>query len=256
LTLWGKQAEQFDGSQMPILAAKGAKVSDFGGRSLSLFASSAMTINPDIPEAHRLRGWFDSQGHNAAFSAFSGQMSSLGGQNLPQQTIAQAKEELLGLTDKGDFFAVRATVLFFKEDNFSYPGCPTCSKKLIDEGISSWRCEKCQKTFPEPEYRYILSVSISDHTGQMWLQGFNDIGVLLLGRKANELHSLKELNDEAFKFVIAEANFKQYVFRCRAKQETYNEMTRIKYSIMSATPVSYVESGKDLVGLIEQYETC
>ncbi len=32
LTLWGKQAESFDSSDDPIVAIKGAKVSDYGGK--------------------------------------------------------------------------------------------------------------------------------------------------------------------------------------------------------------------------------
>lgn len=51
------QAEKFDGSGQPILAIKGAKLSDFGGRSLSASFSSTLMINPDIPEAYKLRGW-------------------------------------------------------------------------------------------------------------------------------------------------------------------------------------------------------
>ncbi len=51
------QAEKFDGSGQPILAIKAAKLSDYGGRSLSASFSSTLMINPDIPEAYKLRGW-------------------------------------------------------------------------------------------------------------------------------------------------------------------------------------------------------
>ena len=45
------QVEEFDGSSNPMLAVKGARLSDFGGCSLSLINSSTLQINPDIPEA-------------------------------------------------------------------------------------------------------------------------------------------------------------------------------------------------------------
>lgn len=51
------QAETFDGTGQPILAIKGARLSDFGGRSLSTQFSSTLMINPEIPEAYKLRGW-------------------------------------------------------------------------------------------------------------------------------------------------------------------------------------------------------
>ena len=51
------QADRFDGSRQPVMAIRGARVSDFGGRSLSVLSSSTVIVNPDIPEAYKLRGW-------------------------------------------------------------------------------------------------------------------------------------------------------------------------------------------------------
>lgn len=53
------QADTFDGSRQPVVAIKGARVSDFGGRSLSVLSSSTVVVNPDTPEAFKLRGWYD-----------------------------------------------------------------------------------------------------------------------------------------------------------------------------------------------------
>lgn len=57
LTLWGKQAETFEAPNAPVVAFKGVKVGDFGGRSLSMFSNATMVVNPDITECHELRGW-------------------------------------------------------------------------------------------------------------------------------------------------------------------------------------------------------
>ena len=70
------QAEEFDGSSNPVVAVKGARVSDFGGCSLSVLNSSTVQINPDIPEAFRLRGWFDNDGKMAETVSISGQRMS------------------------------------------------------------------------------------------------------------------------------------------------------------------------------------
>ena len=43
--------------QHPLLAVKNAKVSDFGGRTLSTVSSSVVTVDPDLPEAGQLRHW-------------------------------------------------------------------------------------------------------------------------------------------------------------------------------------------------------
>lgn len=57
VTLWGKSAENWVEVDNGIYAFKGAKVGDFGGRTLSMGGQSTMAANPDIPEAHALRGW-------------------------------------------------------------------------------------------------------------------------------------------------------------------------------------------------------
>ena len=42
-----------------------------------------MIMNPDIPEAHHLRGWYDSEGNSASFKEFhSDGMSGGGGGTL------------------------------------------------------------------------------------------------------------------------------------------------------------------------------
>ncbi len=81
-TLWAAEAEGFDGSAHPVLAIKGCKVSDFGGRTLSTLMSSLMTVNPDIPEAHQLRGWYDNAGKNEEAKSISERMGGgMGGRS-------------------------------------------------------------------------------------------------------------------------------------------------------------------------------
>lgn len=63
LTLWGDDAVNFDGHVQPVILVKGARVSEFGGgKTINLGVGSSMKINPDIPEGHKLRGWFDNGG--------------------------------------------------------------------------------------------------------------------------------------------------------------------------------------------------
>lgn len=57
VTLWGRQAENWDENNASIVALKGAKVGDFGGRTLSVSGQTVVSIDPDIDEAHELQGW-------------------------------------------------------------------------------------------------------------------------------------------------------------------------------------------------------
>ncbi|ORX64153.1 replication factor-a protein [Basidiobolus meristosporus CBS 931.73] len=259
LTLWGKQAESFDASSTPIIAFKGVRVSDFNGRSLSMYSSSSMMIDPDIPEAHRLRGWYDSMGHSAQFHGYS---NSMGGNGAPitakkdeLKNFGQVKDENLGMGDKPDYFLAKGTVVFLKQENLAYPACPSdsCNKK-VTEDAGGWRCEKCNRSYDAPEYRYIMAINVSDHTGQVWLQCFNDIGVQVLGKTAGELMQLKDINPAAFSAVFQQANFQQYMFKCRAKQEVFNDTSKVRYSVLQATPLDFVSQSKSLLEQIAQLE--
>lgn len=200
LTLWGQQAENFEktiaGEEKPVLAFKGVKVSDFGGRSLSMFSSSSMMVNPDIPESHGLRGWYDNGGNAADIKSFSrteAVPAATGGALRPNErrTLEQVKEESLGTSfERPDYFNTRATILYIRPNSLYYTACPECNKKVMDEG-EGWRCEKCDRSFPEPVRRYIFSANIADYSGQIWISGFNEIGQLLLGITADELDAIR-----------------------------------------------------------------
>ncbi|CAO1619237.1 unnamed protein product [Sympodiomycopsis kandeliae] len=268
LTLWGKTAESFDVRlEKPVIAFKGVKVGDFGGRSLSMFTSSTMMINPDIPEAHGLRGWYDNEGNQAGgnFKTFSsaglggvgsgsGGAGAAGSNKNERRTIAEAKEESLGTSgDKPDYFNMRGTVVYVKQDSLWYPACPSsgCNKKVTMEDDSSWRCEKCEATYPAPEYRYILAANVSDHTDSTWLQGFNDVGELLLGIKATDLEKIKSENESEFVNILHKATNQMYMFNIRAKQETFNDVSRIRYTVLKASKVDWVSQANELAEKIK-----
>jgi replication factor A1 len=72
------------------------------------------------------------------------------------RTIHEVKDAQLGMSDKTDYFLLRATVMHIKTDNIVYPACPTaqCNKK-VTETHDGWRCEKCDRSYEAPEYRSV-----------------------------------------------------------------------------------------------------
>ncbi|TVY21723.1 Replication factor A protein 1 [Lachnellula arida] len=257
LTVWGKLATSFDTNPESIIAFKGAKVSDFGGRSLSLLSSGSMSLDPDIAEAHQLKGWYDSQGRRETFLAHTGMSAAgaAGGRREETKTVAQVKEEGLGMNEAPDYFNVKATIVYIKHDSFSYPACLSadCNKKVTDEGDGTWRCEKCNINHPKPEHRYILTLSVSDHTGQMYLNGFDDVGRLVVGKSADEMMELKENDFPAMEKEFENANCTSHYFKCRAKMDTYQDQQRVRYQVMSAIPIDFKAEAHKLAELIKMY---
>ncbi|KAJ7112422.1 hypothetical protein C8R43DRAFT_1099590 [Mycena crocata] len=252
MTLWGKQAEQFN-SPDAVIAFKSVKVGDYGGRSLSFFSSSSMSINPDIPEAHGLRGWYDASGNSVSYQAHQstgGGGAGTGGSGFNRneiRSLLDVKSSELGVGERSDYFSTRATIVFMKPESMWYPACqkPDCNKKVTDEN-GSWRCEKCNQSWPQPQYRYIVSMACSDHSDQAWLQGFNDVGEAIFGRKADDLFEIKERDDVEFATTVQEATCQTFNFLCRAKTDTYNGQPRVRYGISRIQPLNYKEEAMAL----------
>ncbi|XP_017688122.1 PREDICTED: replication protein A 70 kDa DNA-binding subunit [Lepidothrix coronata] len=254
-TLWGNEAEQFDGSRQPVIAIKGARVSDFGGRSLSVLSSSTVVINPDSPEAFKLRGWFDSEGQLLECASISDVRGGpAAGANTNWKTLFEAKSENLGQGDKADYFSCVGTIVHLRKENCMYQACPSqdCNKKVIDQQNGLYRCEKCDREFPNFKYRMMLLVTIADCLEYQWVTCFQESAEFILGQSAAFLGELKEKNEQAFEEVFQNANFNTYEFRIRVKLETYNDESRIKATAMDVKPVNYREYSKRLIANIRR----
>lgn len=251
--LWNATAVDFSIPAGSVVAVKGVKVQDFGGRSLSLTHAGSILSNPDISEAYQLKGWYDNKGVNENFQTLKTESS--GSEPLAnRKTIAVAEQLELGTNEKPDYFSLKGTINYFKTDSFCYPSCnnevnvsargpSSCNRKLIQESDNSWRCERCNMTFPEPHYRYILNCSLMDHTGQIWATFFDEEAKKLFNMSAGDLMALKaadENNDvHDFAKLINSVTMKEFNFRLRAKQESFNGNMRIRYNVVSLAEVDF-----------------
>ncbi|KAK9458245.1 hypothetical protein V1511DRAFT_492120 [Dipodascopsis uninucleata] len=257
LSLWGKPAVEFSGQPQDVIAVKGAKVSEFNGKSLSTLMSSTVTLNPDINEAHKLQGWYESAGQYNSFSSMQA-LNGLGnatGRQDNLKTIKQVQDEQLGTSESNDYFSVKGTISHFRVENFAYPACPNeeCNKKLIDDG-GVWRCERCEKVFDQPNYRYVLTFVIIDHTGQLSISAFDDVGKILLGRPASEYIKMQDEDKDMLLDEFGKRQALTYIFRVRARRDTYQNQTRARFSAMSATPINYAQESTNLINMIKDYK--
>lgn len=258
VTLWGTSAENFDGSLQPVLAIKGARVSDFNGVSLSLLSSSSFQINPDIREAHKIKGWFDNGGCSSESVNLSNQRGGTSGGGIGNvfKTFGEAKLENLGgnQNDQPDYYSTKASVALIRKENCLYPACPgqNCNKKVIDMNNGMYRCEKCNQEYDTFKHRLMLSVNLADTTDNQWVTMFQDQAEAILGVSAQTLGDLRESNNDAFQKVFSESTFKSFNFRLRVKMETYNDESRLKCTAMQVTPLNIKEYNRRLINEIKQ----
>ncbi|XP_070773382.1 replication protein A 70 kDa DNA-binding subunit-like isoform X2 [Enoplosus armatus] len=254
VTLWGEEAEKFDGSGQPVVAIKGARLSDFGGRSLSALFSSTVMVNPDIPEAFRLRGWYDRAGYALDSQSLTETRSVGSGARMNWKTLSDIKNEQMGHGEKADYFSCVATVLYTRKENCLYQACPSadCNKKVNDQQNGLYRCEKCNREFPNFKYRLLLSANLADFGDNQWVTCFQETAEVLLGHSAETLGQLRDTDEAAFDEVFQKANFTTHIFKNRVKLETYNDESRVKVTVMEVQPVDHREYSRRLLSDIRK----
>ncbi len=189
------------------------------GRYLSTVPISEIKINPDIPEAQALRAWYDASGtieHVSSAMKCAVSVAPGGSQmyTTELQALADVKDAHLGDSVQGDMFSIKASIVDIKDSKVAYPACREegCNKKKVEEVPEGWMCKKCGTVSAQPEFRcvssllslfdmlldiclwllrYIMQLTVADHTDQASFQGFNDVGIQLFGMTADELMEMK-----------------------------------------------------------------
>ena len=269
LTLWGefcnREGQQLqdmvDAGFFPILAVKTGKVNDFSGKSIGSISTTQLFINPDFPEAHSLREWFDRVGKDSASLSISKDIIPGAVKNKVRKTVSQMKDEGLGRSDKPDWIIVRAAILFIKTDTFCCTACPLmigdrrCNKKVTRSGNTRWQCDRCNQEFEECDYRYLLQVQILDGTGLAWVTAFQEAGEEIMDYSAKDLYFLKheEQDDEKFGEIIKSRLFNQFMFRLKIKEELYGDEQKVKITVVKADKVNYSSESRYMLDTISKF---
>jgi replication factor A1 len=273
LTLWGDKATrapaEYGGS--PVVAFRRARVSDYGGKSLS--GGDGIDINPDVPETQILASWWTASGSSGA--AARSLSSSLGGAAgkidslAERKDIATIKNDNLGYTnpDKPDWLSFKATITFIKKDKEGgawYPACANSGEpcknrfKVTQTVDGQWYCDKCQGTYQNCIRRWIFSGVVEDGTSSTWVSFFNEQAeALFSGATADDVYNKTYAGDghdqDAYDSYFARAQFSECIFKCKVKNEMVNEESRVKTSVYSLHPVDYLKESKDLLAAIEKF---
>ena len=101
--------------------------------------------------------------------------------------------------------------------------------------------------------RYIMTISVNDHTAQAWFNLFDDVGQKVLGVDANTLVEYKETDTAKANDVFNAANFSMWTWRVRGKQDNFQGQVKVRYQVLDAWPVDYKRESERLVKLIQSY---
>ncbi|XP_039116942.1 replication protein A 70 kDa DNA-binding subunit B-like [Dioscorea cayenensis subsp. rotundata] len=250
VSLWNELATDI-GQQLldtvdsaPVVAIKSLKVGDFQGVSLSSVSKSKVLINPDLPEAKKLRAWFDSEGKGTSMASVGSGFSALsknGAKSMYSDRVLLShitNDQTLG-QDKPVFFSIKGYISFIKSDQtMSYRACKTCNKKVTEAIGSGYWCEACQKNDDECSLRYIMVVKVSDHSGEAWLSVFNEQAEKIIGCTADELNRIKsEEGDDKYQLKLKEATWVPHLFRVSVAQTEYMNEKRQRITVRAHAPL-------------------
>lgn len=160
------------------------------------------------------------------------------------------------MSDKPNYITFKGTLNFIKPDKLWYEACPSenCNKKVTAHSDGAWHCDKCNQTFEKCEYRYMLTTTFIDHTAQTYVSGFNDAGLVIFQNvPAQQVAEYKEAvdgTDGVFEAYIKSMCYRQYVVKARVKSETWQDVTRVKTSIVALSEIDYKQESRELLKAI------
>eukprot|EP00250_Pteridium_aquilinum_P034781 c8088_g1_i1 orf=345-2195(-) len=262
VTLWN-EAATVEGEKLldlanesPVVLIRRLRVMEYQGVSLSANSTSILQINPDIPEAHKLRSWYSSEGKEVQMVPAGANLPGGATRNGSRSSFADRKfiTEIVqpSVGDaKPEYFNVKGYISFIKPDQAMwYLACQTCNRKVTEDlGSSKFWCEGCQKNFDGCNRRYILTVKLTDFSGEGWVSAFNEQAELVLGNTADQLADIRSQIGEknAYEEELKKAMWVPYVLRVSVAQTEYMNEKRQRITVRSISSVNWEEESKYLL---------
>lgn len=237
----------------PVVAIKSLRVGDFQGVSLSTISRSVVMINPDMPEAKKLRNWYDFEGKDAAMDSVGSGLSpnsNNGNRSVYSDRVTLShiiSNPSLGDDGKPAFFSLRGYISFIKPDQAMwYRACKVCNKKVTESIGSGYWCEGCQKSDDLCSLRYIMVARVCDNSGESLVSIFNEQAEKIIGCSADDLDSLKSQDGEVnpYQLKLKQATWVPHLFRVSVTQNEYNNEKRQRITARAVVPNDFAAESR------------
>jgi len=98
--------------------------------------------------------------------------------------------------NSGLFYVAGYVSYVRNDDKTYYLACPeeSCKKKVMEESVG-WRCENCDRTYPNCVPTYMLCAKIADLSENIFVNFYRHEGTALMGMTADKLKDLKDQGD-------------------------------------------------------------
>lgn len=79
------------------------------------------------------------------------------------------------------------------------------------------------------------------------------MGLQIIGKTADEMQQIKDEDEGQFNAILGKAMGQMYNFSIRAKADTYQDQTKVRFHIQKAAKVNYVEAARQMLETLEQW---
>ncbi|XP_025018345.1 replication factor A protein 1-like [Tetranychus urticae] len=184
LSIWNLAPEDFNPPLGSILVVRRARLTQQQcGLILTISGpSSTICLSPSIPEATALMDWYKKLNSSVSFSSLSrgffGEISHIS--SLPQSL----QDDVIVYTN--------LEVLVISGDVFKYKAHTVCGRRVKIYQRDIPVCENCLDTLPNLSDQIVITLKISDSSGQAEVQAFTAVALELLSKSINDISSITE----------------------------------------------------------------
>jgi len=169
------------------------------------------------------------------------------------------------ITEEGKaiFRRIPATIIWIKHDEGAplyYKAVPLHDKKhkvvenkIKPENGHPWYCQGNNQFYDNYIPRFILTILAADQTASQFVNVFDDFGSHILGCEAIDVERYKESADPNLDFVFEQPIHKRFLFKIRAKVETYGDDTKLRFVLSGVEQFNYIQQSHELLEKIKLY---
>lgn len=246
--LWNERAKHCRVKAGDIIASNAVHYKNYGDPVITLGNSSEIIVNDlSLPEVRVIRDWYQKHGYRFSFTPtnITSMKSRIGVNSMKfidqRVTITHILQSNLGMSVRADYFSLKATIDFIRSTNYCYVACPqrNCLKKLNAEASTSGFCPNCGTFYIKPEFRFLGTICLADHTGRMFVSVYNDHMAELFGVDASTLRSLEYSDTANFDSIFKRASGQSYDFRIKGQEVEISGLHSLRYTVVNMHKLNF-----------------
>jgi replication factor A1 len=209
------------------------------------------------------RRWRD-EGHGQSFHSLTERGGGGGGGESGPLSVPELRMAVARIREAaaGDgVHVVKASITNIRHDDpgkMWYAACSAtrdgrmCNKKMSETSPGTYSCDNCGEN--PVNFRYILSLTVADHSGSEYVTLFDNEGAQLLGQPAKVLQEWVATDEGrvAFERTVAAAEHREMLLTVKAKAEERAGESRIKVTAVKLREVDFARENKALLGALKR----